>query len=77
MFKNLSILNIKIDYSNLDVDKHKTKRKVHLELKEYKNNIKNTKNTLSISFYSLFAEFCILEKSVFLQEITPSNPSKS
>lgn len=66
MFKNLSILKIKTDYSNLDVDKHKTKRKVHLELKEYKNNTKNTKNMLSISFYSLFAEFCILEKSVFL-----------
>lgn len=45
MFKNISTLDIKMEFSHLVVDKHKTKGEVSLELKgPPQKNIKNIKD---------------------------------
>ena len=70
MFKSISTLNIKTEFSYLDVDKHKTKTEVGLEPKGHKTKItlkyERLENIFKYLILFIFAEFCSLEKLIFL-----------
>lgn len=68
-FRNLSRLHVKIEYSNLDVDEHKSKREVSLKIKGHKIKITlkipKTQKYLKYLILLIFVEFCIVEELIF------------